>query len=802
MKAKFLFIASLVLFYTVPAQSQNYQINLYNGQFVNTCTGDFYDSGGAGAGYGSSEDFSMTFCSNSPVNTHIRLYFQEFNIDPGDTLFIYNGPALTSPLLGKYNNNNTLLLFPVEATADNVSGCLGIRFKSDASPTNAPGWQAAISCIPLCQTVIASLDSINMSPMPQDSGFIDVCQGDTLTFVGKGLYPQNNLIYAQSDATSQFYWYFGDGTYDTGMIVHHFFNSFKSYRVNLTVADIHGCSSMNSIPYYVRMSKNPVIHVATVPDICSGGTVHLNVSYNNPATVKVKLPEYQKNNIVQMNSMKLIADSAAPGGPCLNSHLTLSSFNPGQTLAHLSDIQSVSLNMEHSSPGDLEISLICPNGQQARLKRFNHNGHAYLGTPMGGNNWASWDCISPNACMEDPLLNPAGTGWTYTWSMDTFYSGMNNYTVDGNILGASYPTYPHPQLDTMTYKPDDSFSNLIGCPLNGIWTIRICDSVPASNGWLMWWKLKFDPDIIPWEVSYHIPIDTVVWMGPYIIQQIGGAATIYPATGGTFNYTVNMVDAFGCLYDTSVHLTVVTSPLVDLGPDINVCDGTPVSLTAQFYQGASYIWLPGFMTTQSIPVSQTGTYISVIQTSNANIQCEESDTIQVTFHPTPAVTLALGPVDSICFNYLPVVLSGGNPAGGTYHGNGVNANNIFIPSMSLIGNQKITYVYANAWGCKDSSYAFMHVDYCNGIGGIDNENGFSVFPNPSSGAFEIIINDPHEALSLSITNASGQLVLHKQLLQQGTKIKEQVSLADFPKGIYFLSIKGNTIYRYLKVILQ
>ena len=64
---KYLIILFVLLFSTVSVYAQNYTLNnALNGQTISTCSGTFYDNGGAGGNYGSNQDRTVTFCSSIP----------------------------------------------------------------------------------------------------------------------------------------------------------------------------------------------------------------------------------------------------------------------------------------------------------------------------------------------------------------------------------------------------------------------------------------------------------------------------------------------------------------------------------------------------------------------------------------------------------------------------------------------------------------------------------------------------------------------------------------------------------------
>ena len=136
--------------------SQTYNMSANNGQTITTCSGKFEDSGAGTNSYANNEDYKVTFCSGS--SQLLKFDFSAYSnvvierIKPGDTLFIYDGNSVLSPLLykvtGNAANSDRLPYFKEASDAifTSPSSCITFRFKSNGSGTN-DGWQAQISCV-------------------------------------------------------------------------------------------------------------------------------------------------------------------------------------------------------------------------------------------------------------------------------------------------------------------------------------------------------------------------------------------------------------------------------------------------------------------------------------------------------------------------------------------------------------------------------------------------------------------------------------------------------------------------------
>ncbi len=129
------------------------------------------------------------------------------------------------------------------------------------------------------------------------------------------------------------------------------------------------------------------------------------------------------------------------------------------------------------------------------------------------------------------------------------------------------------------------------------------------------------------------------------------------APGGT--YWVQVSGAV-CGTDDTIAVSFVPTPVVDLGGDINACEGDVVTLgisggSSQY----SYMWSTG-ASTPSIPVTASGSYS--LQVTDRG--CTDADTVDIAIHPVPVVDL--GADTSFCLSALPYTLRSSQPAGSHY----------------------------------------------------------------------------------------------------------------------------------------
>ena len=229
-----------------------------------------------------------------------------------------------------------------------------------------------------------------------------------------------------------------------------------------------------------------------------------------------------------------------------------SCFSAGSIVTSANDILSVCVNMEHSYYSDIKIEISCSknNGQRQMAILKYHNG--IQGSIYMGN---ANDNDSSVGCNE----GVPGTGWSYCWTENSDYAQINsssfgsNNTISNNIIDSS-----NRAEHTNYYTPFESFNNLIGCVLNGEWTLRITDVRGGDNGFLFNWDIQFSEELMP-----PTPPDTAIFDSIRIMHYSidttfqGNVVTLTPQNIGNQTYFAIAYTDDGCAYHTQIAVEVL-----------------------------------------------------------------------------------------------------------------------------------------------------------------------------------------------------------------------------------------------------
>lgn len=392
----------------------------------------------------------------------------------------------------------------------------------------------------------------------------------------------DNFVTLTADSANAYLWSTGDTTQSIQV------SELGTYSV--TVSNEYGCADTASLQLIQNITVNP-IDTIQFPDLCAGNSYPITVGHQYTANIVISSPV----TTLSWADTVFLPDGVycAPYGCSYQSPLTFTDFAPGTTVSSVNDILYVRINMEHSYAGDIYINITCPNGQKADIMKFDGLANSDCSSliPQSSRDWQnganasnatdfgipiSTSTSGIHACDPTYSSNAPGTGWNYCWSNNTT-EGYTYAPGAGSLIYRSVNAHnnrfdsSNVAAGTKFYHPDQSFANLIGCPLNGSWYIEVLDGFSIDNGYLFGWELALAPHLVPNEYS---DVSTVTVDGPWVTV-VNDTTFIFSPPADLPNdtvvyYTFHLQDEHGCGYDTIVALNVFTQNLTTF--DTTVCD--------------------------------------------------------------------------------------------------------------------------------------------------------------------------------------------------------------------------------------
>ncbi len=628
-----------------------------------------------------------------------------------------------------------------------------------------------------------------------------LCIGDGVIFRGHGEYTYEYGYYTPSDATTEFVWDMandGDTLRGVGLteITYNDYQKTGCFDIVLTLTDAFGCVSTIYTSVKVRTSLNPIKTIFTLSDICNIDSLPVNMGYDGE-NATLTLREVESNETVSKTNWirTFIPDGPSCPPGFYEAPVTFTEFPSGRKVRKGDDICSICINMEHSYMGDLSVSIVCPTGQEAFLFWGNQDtrprqgqesngagaggGFKYMGYPIenGG-------LDGSNKC--DSLQNPFGGGLDYCFSRNGDYtlvtgvpassiigipagqhyitsSGyMDNFSVNTPTIPSYFTNSPNttPSASGTTKRPSDhlamtdyytpyaDFSELVGCPLNGTWKIRVLDAWGSDNGWVFNWSLDICGVSQDDDCKYTVGLDSLVWrpdpspqyhdydLGHYrglVVNQATPTLSYIssPDTAGFFPINVYIYDEFGCVWDTTTRITTYWTPEPKLGDDTALCGVDHAILDATDRHAAtenySYFWSPTGEGTPTIETSDEfhGDVNYVVSVTNYNentrVQCVARDTIVVSVRKQPLPN----------FTPDPFTFEGCDPMTITFHNQSVDAISHKWDFGDGVTSELESPTHTYAEGVYTLKYYAMSDEGC--VDSIVSEGGISVFPKPQAG---------------------------------------------------------------------
>ena len=177
--------------------------------------------------------------------------------------------------------------------------------------------------------------------------------------------------------------------------------------------------------------------------------------------------------------------------------------------------------------------------------------------------------------------------------------------------------------------------------------------------------------------------------------------------------------------------------------------------------------------------------------------------VEVTVEPAPVIDL--GPPVQIFCPFDTVELNAGNPGSEYLWSNGATTQSITVGTTGLANDeQEFSVMVINQEGCEAEANVSIIFDFdaCVGIGENGEEIKLLIYPNPSTGNVNIMIEGLYEPINVHVLNAIGNSIDNRLFVPQvNGVVKEVLNLSNQPKGIYFIRLEGTGIHHSEKVIL-
>jgi hypothetical protein len=239
------------------------------------------------------------------------------------------------------------------------------------------------------------------------------------------------------------------------------------------------------------------------------------------------------------------------------------------------------------------------------------------------------------------------------------------------------------------------------------------------------------------------------------------------------------------------------NPTITPSGPLSFCSGGNVILTAT--TGNTYLWSNG-ATTQSITVDAPGNYTCDVTLNN---QTRTTTQEIVVVNNNPGVYISAGSVSAgatpLTANAIP---GSGSISSYQWKLNNVNISGATTSLYSAVAPGNYTVTVTNSNGCSSVSAAHNVANTAvPEISGINTS--IKAYPNPADHTVRIDYSSQNKNMGeITLADMNGRIVFAQNVIIFEGDNNIFVETADFPEGIYFLSIKNEQSVSVEKLIIE
>jgi PKD repeat protein len=409
-----------------------------------------------------------------------------------------------------------------------------------------------------------------------------------------------------------------------------------TYTITLTATNANGSSTATQT---ITVNALPTANAGADAVICAGSSAQIGSS-------PIANAQYGWSPTTGLNN----ANTSNPiANPTTTTVYTVTTFANG---CSASDVVVVTVNAKPIVNLGADVN-IC-NGSTTSLNAGNQ-GSSFAWTPTTGLSSSNTQTVvaSPTATTTYVVTVTNSNGCSASDNITVNVSSVSaNAGQDVTICAGSNTTLTATGGTTYSWSPSTGLSSTTGATVTASPTQTTTYTVTAtSNGCTATDQVIVNVN----SVSANAGADAVICAGssaqigssPIANAQYGWSPTTGLNNANTSNpianpttTTVYTVTTFanGCSASDVVVVTVNAKPIVNLGADVNICNGSTTSLNAG-NQGSSFAWTPttglSSSNTQTVVASPTATTTYVVTVTNSN-GCSASDNIAVNVNSVSA----------------------------------------------------------------------------------------------------------------------------------------------------------------------
>ena len=542
---------------SVGADGNTFTLDCSNAISEQETTTFLYDSGGPDGDYGSNESFTKQIQVEEGKVIHLK--FTEFNLAEGTKMSIFNGDhyvvlnATGSSLAGREYTSDVLLKIIWHSMTYTESG-----------------FSAKIWCSYSPQNFTTTIET-NLTPITFHNSTYDICPSEEITFTASNTFSSSQQ-YEQNDESLTYNWAIINSSNDTlwfhdaGQNFTPTFESGGFYKIQCQANDENDGHNTNDNTVFVRVSARPTFNIAEHQDtLCIGTEMELSATLQYETTSSYAIPQILRHNSPQPLGTWIIYTEKTTRDMYAAEYrgtINVSGFDDTCHINSIDDIDRIYVNMSHSALVDVNMMIKCPNDQKCLIKspapsswqwtntgginnpNSTNGGYYRLGEPTFAEN--TYDqCYGTPGNGYSYYLTPTATNpFGGDYANDDCQTCTTTSFIDNCGIERTCSI-----LDEGNYATYESMTSLIGCPINGEWTLYAYDGLAYDYGHVFEWGIYFNSPNLGNEMS---------WTGEFISDTSAATTSIISnvTESGSYPYTLLFTDNFGCTYDTTINVYI------------------------------------------------------------------------------------------------------------------------------------------------------------------------------------------------------------------------------------------------------